>query len=182
MRRHAGVENYMCDQCDASYFTASALGNHKVDKHMEVKETFLGTFCGIGFTKKANLMSHITLHTGREVQSDSVCEVCGKIFDLPTMKRRHVSQVHVGVKPCPCTWEGCDRSFTSKAGIERHLADHTGDLPFICPECPKKFESVTELNQHAVKHVGPRMLEKIGSVLMKGVPKYSKRSFILILI
>ena len=30
---------------------------------------------------------------GREVRTDSICDLCGKIFELPTMKRRHVAQV-----------------------------------------------------------------------------------------
>ena len=112
LRQHTGTKNYMvslflssqhqasnwlslifqCDACDATYFTASALRNHKVDivccnqiqisdiqvnKHMEVKETFLCTFCGKGFTKKANLESHITLHTGEKRYS---CTQCDKKF------------------------------------------------------------------------------------------------------
>ena len=44
---------------------------------MEVKETFLCTFCGKGFTKKANLESHITLHTGEKRYS---CTQCDKKF------------------------------------------------------------------------------------------------------
>ena len=49
----------------------------QVNKHMEVKETFLCTFCGKGFTKKANLESHITLHTGEKRYS---CTQCDKKF------------------------------------------------------------------------------------------------------
>ena len=84
---------------------------------------------------------------GREVRTDSICEVCGKIFEQPTMKKRHVSQVcflkptidillllifqvHEGEKPFKCDQPGCTRSFTSKAGLERHLNDHTGDVFF----------------------------------------------------
>ena len=44
---------------------------------MEVKETFLCTFCGKGFTKKANLESHITLHTGEKRYH---CTQCDKKF------------------------------------------------------------------------------------------------------
>ena len=64
VRQHTGNKNYRCDACDTTYFTASALRNHKVNKHMEVNETFVCTFCGKGFTKKANLESHITTHSG----------------------------------------------------------------------------------------------------------------------
>ena len=32
---------------------------------------------------------------GREVRTDSICEVCGKIFEQPTMKKRHLTQVRL---------------------------------------------------------------------------------------
>ena len=84
-----------CDQCDSTYFTASALRNHKVNKHMEVKETFLCTFCGKGFTKKANLDSHITLHTGEKRYS---CPHCEKKFRSHSVFQNHLRYHNLGYK------------------------------------------------------------------------------------
>ena len=61
------------------------------------------------------------------------------------MKRRHVNQVHEGMKPYQCEQSDCGRSFTSKSGLDRHITDHTGEFPFICPECPKKFKVIFHL-------------------------------------
>ena len=102
MRTHSGVRNYQCDMCDTSYFTGSALRyakvedvqvfiillrNHKVNKHMEAKETFLCTFCGKGFTKKANLEAHITLHTGEKKYQ---CPHCEKRFRSHSVFQNHI--------------------------------------------------------------------------------------------
>ena len=38
----------------------------------------------------------------------------------------NVLQVHEGEKPFKCDQPECERSFTSKAGLERHINDHTG--------------------------------------------------------
>ena len=77
---------------------------------------------------------------GREIRSDSICEICGKIFDTPMMKRRHVAGVHHKEKPWACGLEGCERSFSSKAAMERHRTDHSGEHPFHCTQCPKQFK------------------------------------------
>ena len=40
----------------------------------------------------------------------------------------NVLQVHEGEKPFKCDQPECERSFTSKAGLERHINDHTGNI------------------------------------------------------
>ena len=66
LRLHSGTKNYGCGVCDAIYYTASALRNHKLNRHMEVEETSLCTFCGKGFTNMAKRELHIILHTGEK--------------------------------------------------------------------------------------------------------------------
>ena len=39
----------------------------------------------------------------------------------------NVLQVHEGEKPFKCDQPECERSFTSKSGLERHINDHTGN-------------------------------------------------------
>ena len=60
----SGVEpidskNYRCCACGATYFTTSALRNHKVNKHIEVKETFLRALLGKDFMREADMESHV---------------------------------------------------------------------------------------------------------------------------
>ena len=66
MQHHTGVKSHKCDQCEMTYFTASALRNHKLGKHTELTHDFLCTYCGKGFSKKTYLQNHITLHTGEK--------------------------------------------------------------------------------------------------------------------
>ena len=58
-------------------FHCVGVRDHKVNKHMEVKEIFLCTFWGKGFKKKANLESHTTLHTR---EKEYHCTQCDKKF------------------------------------------------------------------------------------------------------
>ena len=48
-------KNYRCGACGATYSTASALRHHKVNKHKEVKETFLRALWGEDSTREANV-------------------------------------------------------------------------------------------------------------------------------
>jgi len=146
MRQHSGVKNYMCDQCDSTYFTASALRNHKVNKHMEVKETFLCTFCGKGFTKKANLDSHITLHTGEKRYS---CPHCEKKFRSHSVFQNHL-RYHKGKKEFVCQY--CGKAFMQKSHLQRHTATHTGERKHVCPVCNKTFIEPGDVRKHMRTH------------------------------
>merc|ERR1712181_170372 len=97
------------------------MGNHKGNKHMAVKETFLCTFCGKGFTKKANLESHITLHTGEKRYS---CTQCDKKFRSHSVYQNHL-RYHKGKKEFVCTY--CGKAFMQKSHLQRHTATHTGE-------------------------------------------------------
>ena len=48
-------KNYRCGACGATYSTESALRHHKVNKHIEVKETFLRALWGKDSTREANV-------------------------------------------------------------------------------------------------------------------------------
>ena len=56
-------KNYRCGSCGVTYSTASAVRKHKINKNIEVKETFLHALWGKEFTREANMESHILLQT-----------------------------------------------------------------------------------------------------------------------
>ncbi|GMH54981.1 hypothetical protein TL16_g08827 [Triparma laevis f. inornata] len=57
-----------------------------------------------------------------------------------------------------CTHEGCDKKFTLKSNMRRHMQTHSGIKPFVCTVCSKKFFRKADLQTHHRTHTGEKPL------------------------
>ncbi|XP_069464095.1 zinc finger protein 124 isoform X4 [Ambystoma mexicanum] len=62
--------------------------------------------------------------------------------------------VHNDYRPYKCF--KCEKSFSRKGTLSRHLKTHSGDKPYKCTECPKRFSRKGDLIIHQRKHTGER--------------------------
>lgn len=84
---------------------------------------------------------------------------CSEVFTTHDQLTEHVADTHVGYGKSKyvCEWEGCSRkeegkTFQQRQKILRHLQTHTGDRPFKCETCSRRFSEANTLSQHTRTH------------------------------
>lgn len=77
-------------------------------------------------------------------------EHCSKAFASKFNLRRHVNATHLEIKNYAC--DLCPRHFASKQGLVEHRFIHTGERPFYCSVCGKRFRQASQLCMHRKCH------------------------------
>ncbi|XP_065346248.1 zinc finger protein 133-like isoform X12 [Cloeon dipterum] len=140
-----------------------SLTQHSVGRRRR-KTSFECHFCNEGFKRKNALQVHMRAHLRVLFQ----CHLCQVGLPSRGHVRAHLRREHQVHDLYPCTM--CSRKYRSKAALEIHLRNHTGERPFICPTCGKGYISFHTLKEHQTTH---RERDKtfICEVCGKGFPK-----------
>lgn len=124
--------------------------------------------CTLQFQYPAHLLRHLKTHkkgentapppkeeqphikdSGKEPTESKQhqCSLCQEVFNDPHQHRKHCLTHISGSSSCPF----CKQKFTSRRCLLRHMIRHTGEKPYSCTNCGKRFFRSLYLRLHSEK-------------------------------
>ena len=109
-------------------------------------ENFLCPVCGKNsFLKKDHYRAHLLTHSDKKLP----CEYCGRVFNDPNKRKRHVNEVHKGLKKHSC--KTCGKTFSRLEKLRAHEPAHLegGEAkPYLCDQCGRAFGRQEHVSRH----------------------------------
>ena len=128
--------------------TTGSLYNHLRDKHALLgarAQTFLCSHCGKQFSRNSRKIECEAKHVG-DARLKCSFEGCSMQFSTFQGTQRHFNDVHMKIKPHIC--DTCGKAFAQGEHLRTHSRVHTGETPYECEKCRKKFKFLASRNSH----------------------------------
>ncbi|XP_069367128.1 zinc finger E-box-binding homeobox 1 isoform X2 [Paralichthys olivaceus] len=121
---------HTCPYCSRGYKRNASLKEHIKYRHETSEDNYSCSHCSYTFTYRSQLERHMSHHRGSRDQ-------------------RHVTQSSGGTggtRKFKCT--ECSKAFKYKHHLKEHLRIHSGEKPYECSNCKKRFSHSGSYSSH----------------------------------
>lgn len=108
------------------------------------KRKYLCDFCKKEFLGGNDLRKHIRIHTN---ERPFECTHCGQKFRQGGCLKNHIASQHGTTQTFTCYY--CEKTFPIKERLRLHMRLHSGERPYKCDICDKRFARGGQVQFHS---------------------------------
>lgn len=123
--------------------------------HMDKHEVRRCPRCNKNFNNKYTFKFHLKVCGNPDDKQPSFfCDLCKKGYVRKNGLRTHLKTDHGFGNVLSCNW--CNKKFDAVSRLKNHIVKHTRERNFICNQCGGKFVTQAALVYHTRLHTGER--------------------------